>query len=182
MRLRLFGLVIMSVGLACIFFGFRPTSASGSERQTWVELFGPTQNEGLLDENPVSYGAAPNVWVVPGASTSTSFKKFWFNRAWGNITWTAFRVEWRPRDTSQAIRLIDADDGVVNRQEIAEVRASDLGPGRIGNPSIGAVDITAQMRALAAAGVPKNIGWQIEGDGSAAMQVYHVYLEVLEGP
>lgn len=145
------------------------TSAAARERASFVQLYGPVQNEGSLVHTPAAD------YRMAGAATSTSFKKFWFNRAWQSITWAALKVEWIPTVRASAIRLIAADDGVVNIRQLAELVGSDNR-----NPVASAADITAALRDLARAGRPQNIGWQLRGDGRTAIRIYQVHLEILE--
>lgn len=139
-----------------------------TERGSFVQFYGPVQNEGINL-------ATSATWTIHGAATSTSFKKFWFNRAWKNISWAALRVEWIPTVRANCIRLIAADDGIVNIQQLAEIVGTDNR-----NPVASAADVTTALRTLARAGVPKQIGWQVRGDGRTALRVYQVYLEILE--
>jgi hypothetical protein len=150
--------------------------------QLFVQLFGPVQNEGSLVESVIKF--APNyqvgAWVMPGAATSTSCKKFWFGHAWQDITWCSFRFEWRPGSPDNGVRLFAADDGIKNVAELGHLDGSHYPPDRVDQPDVGAVDVTAEMRALAQAGIPKQIGWQIKGGADAKpLQIWQVYLEIL---
>jgi hypothetical protein len=163
--------------------GGQSAQAATSGRQQYVQLFGPVQNEGSLVETVIKFAPnyQPGAWVMPGAATSTSCKKFWFDHAWQSISWCSFRFEWRPGSVDNGVRLFAADDGIKNITELAHVDGSAYPPARVDQPDVGAVDVTAAMQALARAGVPKQIGWQVRGGAEAQpLQVWQVYLEILD--
>lgn len=141
-----------------------------NERQSFVQLFGPVQNEGSLFQVP---GGG---WHHPGAATSTSYKTFWFNRAWQRITWAALKIEWIPNHQGNSLRLIHADDGPSNITTIAEVAGSNNT-----NPAAAAFNVTAALQALARGGRPKHLGWQMRSSGgNRQVRIYQIHLEILE--
>ena len=144
-------------------------AAASGERQSYVQLFGPVQNDGSHVQ------AASNIWQMAGASTSTSFKTFWFNRAWQRITWASLRIEWIPMVRANSLRLIAADDGISNIQVLAEIAGADHR-----NPLLSVVNVTVAFQQLARTGRQRHIGWQVRGDGRNQLRVYQIHLEILE--
>jgi hypothetical protein len=131
------------------------------------QLFGPAQTP----QSVVSDIAGAPKWV--GLALSGSTHRFHFAGGIAPVDSARLLVVWASRNTANYLRLVACDDGPSNIIEIARIQ----GNGAMG-PSVQAIDITAALNALIAAGVDKQIGFQIGGDGINQWTLHEVQLEI----
>lgn len=134
---------------------------------TCINLFGPSQTAGSV----ITDTAGSPKWIGAVLSGSTHF--FPFSSGVAPVERARLVVLWAPRNVANYVQLVSADLGPSNLVEIARVQ----GNGNMG-PSVQAVDITNAFNALVAAGVDKQIGFRIGGDGINQWTLYEVQLEL----
>lgn len=132
-----------------------------------IQLFGPAQTS---QSAIVDTASAPK-WV--GQVLSGSTHRLHFSKSLPPVESARMLVLWAPRNTANYVRFVSCDDGPSNIVELARVQ----GNGNMG-PTAQAVDITAALNSLTAAGVDKQIGFQIGGDGVNQWVLYEVQLEI----
>lgn len=134
---------------------------------TNIQLFGPAQTSG----SAITDTAASPKWV--GMVLSGSTHRTLFSKGVLPVESARMLVLWAPRNTANYVRFVSCDDGPTNIVELARVQ----GNGNMG-PSAQAVDITTALNGLISAGVDKQIGFQIGGDGVNTWTLYEVQLEI----
>lgn len=132
-----------------------------------IQLFGPAHAA-----DAVSDVASSPKWIGSVLSNST----YWLEMSHGlaELAKARFTVFWTPRNTANYVRLVHADNGPSNIVEIARIQSNGLM-----TPTGQAVDVTAAMNALIAAGVDKHIGFQVGGDGVNQWTMNNVRLEMI---
>ncbi len=146
---------------------FLTSAYAGPVIVTNIQLFGPAQttNETVTDT------AGTPKWIGSVLSGSTHF--FPFSKGVAPVASARLLVLWAPRNVANYVRLVTADNGPTNIVEIARVQSN----GNMG-PTAQAIDITQVMNNLITAGIDKQIGFQIGGDGINAWTLYEVQLEI----
>lgn len=152
---------------ALAFAVFLSSAFAGPVIATNIQLFGPAQT---TNETVTDTAAAPK-WI--GSVLSGSTHRFPFSRGMAPVASARLLVLWAPRNVSNYVRLVSADDGPSNIVELARVQSN----GNMG-PTAQAVDVTQALNNLIAAGVDKQVGFQIGGDGLNAWTLYEVQLEL----
>lgn len=132
-----------------------------------IQLFGPAQTA----SSAIADTASSPKWV--GQVLSGSTHRVPFSKGLPLVDSARMLVLWAPRNTANYVRFVSCDDGPSNIVELARVQ----GNGNMG-PSAQAVDITSALNGLIAAGVDKQIGFQVGGDGVNQWVLYEVQLEV----
>lgn len=130
-------------------------------------LFGPAQTTSS-QINGIS-GAPQWVGIVLTGSTY----HFNFDNNVLPAQKASMRVLWSSRNTANYVQLVAFDDGPVNVVEIARVQ----GNGSM-TPANQIVDFTAVFNDLRAAGVRKNLGFRVGGDGINQWTLNAVRLEI----
>jgi len=128
-------------------------------------------------------GQAPLTMLVDGAdyhwASPITPNTVQIETAYGPLPTVAY-ARWRVCSTvqgpSQAVfRLVSCDDGPYNLVPLAYLYNGNPGASNISND---AVIFTDALNALIAAGVRKNIGWQLAGDNTHPVVIYNVRIEI----
>lgn len=144
-----------------------PSFAQNKVFATNIQLFGPAQT---TNETVTDTAGAPK-WI--GSVLSGSTHRFQFSKGFLQVESARLLVLWAPRNVANYVRLVSADDGPSNIVEVARIQSN----GNMG-PTAQAVDVTQVLNNLIAAGVDKQLGFQIGGDGLNAWTLYEVQLEI----
>lgn len=144
-----------------------PALAQSKVVPTNIQLFGPAQT---TNETVTDTAGAPK-WIGSVLSGSTHF--FPFSKGVAPVASARLLVLWAPRNVANYVRLVSADSGPTNIVELARLQSN----GNMG-PSAQAIDVTQVMNNLITAGVDKQVGFQIGGDGINAWTLYEVQLEI----
>jgi hypothetical protein len=86
--------------------------------------------------------------------------------------------EWTPNAPGapkSGVRLVHMDDGPTNITEIWAVESNTM------TPIVSSYDVTADIQALITAGVDKQLGFQVHGDGTNSCTIYGAILEFVWG-
>lgn len=132
---------------------------------TTVQLFGPVHANGAVTDN-----ATTPKFI--GNALSCSCHPMHFELPMAPIHSAYVRVIWAPGNAANYINVTSADDGPSNIQVLGVIQGAN-----VATPVPGGVWITDQLKALQAAGVMKQIGFQLGGNGSA-VTVYEVELQI----
>ncbi len=131
------------------------------------QLFGPSQTSGAI----LSQITSSPVWV--GAALTGSTHLFHFSKGMATADRAFLRVLWVPRNTNNYVQLVHFDDGPTNIVEMKRLQ----GNGSM-NPANQGILVTDEFNSLVAAGVDKNIGFRIGGDGIIQWTLLEVQLEI----
>lgn len=105
-------------------------------------------------------------WTFPGTALTTSLRTIEAQTGLAAVRYANLTVEWKPTNADAKIKCVSADEGPTNIQNLGPwVQASDLTPDRINLPNIKVIDMTAPMQSVVAAGVQKQVGFQVSGAG-----------------
>lgn len=134
------------------------------------EFFGPFPDGGLVPQGTAgAYGWAED-------ATSASIQVLNIDQGvpsdWATALFAEWRLVWLPANASNGVRLVHADSGPSNITQIAEFTGNAGG-----TPTNTAVDVTADLNALVAAGVWKQLGMQVKQAGG--LTIYQSRLEVV---
>ncbi len=114
-----------------------------------------------------------NNYDWPGACLSCSTQNFFFSLGLRPIKKAFLMLYWIPRSRANSVELVKFDNNVVNIETMANVYSNAQQ-----SPVPGGVEITAEMQALVAAKVDKQIGWRVAGDPSNPPSFFLVKMEV----
>jgi hypothetical protein len=119
------------------------------------------------------------VWHWGGNALTASAFKVYFDKLTGaQIIFARVVFTWTPNAPgapTSGVRLVHFDDGPANITEIIAFEDNDM------TPIVSTQDITADLQALLAAGVVKQLGYQVHGDGSNSCTIYGALIEVVWG-
>lgn len=134
---------------------------------TPYHLFGPAQTT-----NSQINGITGAPQFVGIALTGSTYP-FNFHKSIPYADKAFLRVLWASRNINNYVRLVAFDDGPSNIVEIARVQ----GNGSM-SPNNQGVDFTAAFNTLVTAGIRKNIGFQVGGDGINQWTIQAVRMEI----
>lgn len=132
---------------------------------TTVQLFGPVHANGAVSDS-----ATTPKFI--GNALSCSMHTLDFDKPMAEIESAYVRVIWVPGSAANFINVVHADNGPQNITTIGQIIGENLN-----TPRVSGVFITEQIQALQAAGVAKNIGFQIGGNGTS-MTLFEVELQI----
>lgn len=115
-------------------------------------------------------------FAYPGSALTASSVRFHADLGLRPIKKALWVLVWNPNTTSgyTAVRLVTADNGPANLVEIARISNNNYT-----SPKVDAVDITADLNALIAAGRFKQILQQTAGNGANGALIYASWIEIV---
>lgn len=133
-----------------------------------TNLFGPFQVS--TNEAPGTFILIPTTsfnWIGVGASESSKY--FGFSRGYAPVVMARLAVTWIPRGAT--IAIVKIPDGgtttnVYEKQNSATTPVNDN------------IEFTGLMNAWIGQRVDQHIGFQMKGDGTSAVNLYGVRLEI----
>lgn len=141
---------------------------------TFISLFGPVDANGALVQT-----CKGDRFYWPGSCLSSHTFQFAFNLPHKTVASGTWRVCWalqKKTATPTILQLVNAADGPSNIQQMATISSANA-PSQFNVWNM-AVSITAQMNALVAAKVAKQIGWMMKSDNSSMITIYVSRLEL----
>lgn len=122
-------------------------------------------------ETPLMGTTPSTPWKYPGAALSASSARIYPGTSISLARWV---LVWNPcaGATYNAVRLISADDGPTNEQQIAFVNANNTS-----TPIVSAVDITTAINTILCGASSKQILMQTCGD--SASKIYRSSIELV---
>jgi hypothetical protein len=130
-----------------------------------LNFFGPVQGQGAL----IDTGMAEYKFM--GNCLSASLQTLWLEHGFNRVKFARWVNKITPNGNT--IRLIHCDGGPTNIVQIAE-RTSSLA-----TPTNLTAGVTDEINALINAGIPKQIGFQVKGDGITTFTLYESTLELV---
>lgn len=151
-----------------------PTIISKPIKISWQANFDFYRNPQI----PIIGTTDGSLWTFPGNALSASVIPLWPNYIGGTkIKYARWVLVWNPNTdvVSTKVRLIKADSGITNVEEIAQISRSNYH-----NPTVNGVDITIALQSILDSGLSwKQLGQQTIGNGKNGCLIYASWIEII---